>query len=372
MLRQTLENFTRKEVPREKDRFYDQSTDYPFELFQKLADIGMTGIFVPVNYGGMGLGAVDIALAMETLTYGSITASSILMPTSLGTQLFIKGATDEQKNHFLPKIVKGEVRTSLGLSEPHSGSDAASLKTRAVRSGDHWIINGSKMWSSGADVASHLMVAARTNPDVPKQSGISIFIVDSSTPGISISRIETLGPKSQSTCQVFYDNVKVPASHLLGGDPGLNQGWKFLHSSLSLERLEIAALTNGLAQRALDDAIDFVNTREAFDQKVGKFQSIQHMAAEMATKIEAGKALTYRAAALMDANEPHDKEVTMAKIFVTETAKEVCLTGIQMMGGYGYSMDFDLQRYLRRTLVQTIGGGTTQVLYNVIARQIGM
>ena len=234
------------------------------------------------------------------------------------------------------------------------------------------MINGSKMWSSGADVATHLMVAARTDPNLPKQKGISVFIVDPKTAGISISRVPTLGPKAQGTCQVFYDDVRVPADSLLGGEAGLNQGWRFLHGSLSLERLELAALTLGLAQRALDDAIAFVNDREAFGQKVGKFQAIQHMAADMATRLEAGRALTYKAAALMEAGEPHDKEVTMAKVFVTETANKICLTGIQMMGGYGYSMEFDLQRYLRRTLVQTIGGGTTQVLRNVIARHLGV
>jgi alkylation response protein AidB-like acyl-CoA dehydrogenase len=372
MLRDSLAEFVRREVPREKDREYDQSPDYPYDLFQKLADIGMTGLFIPTEYGGMGRGPVDIALAMETLTYGSITSTSVLMPTSLGTQLLIHGGSDEQRSTLLPMVVRGEARSSFGLSEPHSGSDAASLRTRAVRDGSDWVINGSKMWSSGADVATHLFVAARTNTEVAKQRGISVFIVDPKTPGITISRVATLGPKAQGTCQVFYDDVRVPADALLGGEAGLDQGWRFLHSSLSLERLELAALTLGLSQRALDDSIMFVNDREAFGQKVGKFQAIQHMAADMATRLEAGRALTYKAAALMEAGQPHDKEVTMAKVFVTETANKICLNGIQMMGGYGYSMEFDLQRYLRRTLVQTIGGGTTQVLRNVIARHLGM
>jgi alkylation response protein AidB-like acyl-CoA dehydrogenase len=294
------------------------------------------------------------------------------MPTSLGTQLVIHGGTEEQRRTLLPMVVRGEARSSFGLSEPHSGSDAASLRTRAVRDGDDWVINGSKMWSSGADVATHLFVAARTDPNVAKQKGISVFIVDPKTPGISISRVPTLGPKAQGTCQVFYDDVRVPGDALLGGEVGLNQGWRFLNASLSLERIELAALTLGLSQRALDDAVGFVNDREAFGQTVGKFQAIQHMAADMATRLEAGRALTYKAAALMEAGAPHDKEVVMAKVFVTETANKICLNGIQMMGGYGYSMEFDLQRYLRRTLVQTIGGGTTQVLRNVIARHLGM
>jgi len=372
MLRDMLSSFVRKEVPREKDREYDRSPEYPYDLWEKLAALGMMGLFVPEEYGGMGLGEVDIALALETLTYGSITASSILMPTSLGTQLILHGGTEEQKRDLLPRICRGEIRNSFGLSEPHSGSDAASLRTRAVRDGDEWVINGAKMWSSGADVATHLMVAARTNPDVPKQRGISAIIVPVDTPGIEISRIDTLGPKAQGTCQVFYDDVRVPYENVVGGEDGIDKGWKFLNASLSLERLELAAMTLGLSQRALDDAIDFVNDREAFDQKVGKFQAIQHMAADMATQLEAGRALTYRAAALMEAGEPHDKEVVMAKVFVTEAANKICMNGVQMLGGYGYSMEYDMQRYLRRTLVQTIGGGTTQVLRNVIARHLGM
>ena len=372
MLRKALSDFVRREVPREKDRAYDESADYPYDLFQKLADMGMIGLYIPPEYGGQGMGPVSIALAMETLTYGSITSTSILMPTSLGTQTILHGGAEEQKQLWLSQIAAGKVRTSFGLSEPHSGSDAASLKTKAMRDGDEWVISGSKMWSSGADVATHLIVAARTDPDVAKQRGISCFIIDQNTPGITIQRIPTLGPKAQGTCQVFYDDVRIPYDRLIGGEDGLNRGWRFLNASLSLERLQLASMTLGLAQRALDDAIAFVNNREAFGQTVGKFQAIQHMAADMATRIEAGRALTYRAAALMEAGEPHDKEVTMAKVFVTETANKVCLTGIQMMGGYGYSMEFDLQRYLRRTLVQTIGGGTTQVLRNVIARHIGL
>ena len=372
LLCKSLRDFVQREVPREKDRAYDQSTDYPYDLFQKLADIGMLGIFIPTEYGGLGLGPIDTALAMETLTYGSITSSSILMPTSLGTQLILHGGSEGQKKEWLPQIVRGEVRTSFGLSEPHSGSDAASLKTKAVLDGDHWVINGTKMWSSGADVATHLVIAARTDASVAKQKGISAFILDRETPGVTISRIDTLGPKAQSTCQVFYDDVRVPAGNLIGEDEGLNRGWRFLNASLSLERLELAAMTIGLAQRALDDAIEFVNHREAFGQTVGKFQAIQHMAADMATQIEAGRALTQKAAALMETGEPHDKEVTMAKVFVTEATTKICIEGIQMLGGYGYSMEFDMQRYLRRALVQTVGGGTTQVLRNVIARQIGM
>jgi alkylation response protein AidB-like acyl-CoA dehydrogenase len=196
--------------------------------------------------------------------------------------------------------------------------------------------------------------------------------VERGTPGIAITPIQTLGPKSQNTCQVFYDNVKVKAVDILGGPQGLNQGWRLLHGTLSLERLEMAAMAVGLAQRALDDAIEYVNNREAFGQRVGKFQAIQHMVAERATEIEAGRALTYRAAALMAAGEPHDKEVTMAKVFTTETATRTCLDGVQMLGGYGYSMEYDMQRFLRRALVGTIGGGTTQVLRSVIARQLGM
>lgn len=372
MLQQSVEDFIAKECSREKSRRYYDQEEYPYDLFEKLAQAGMVGMFVPTEYGGSGFGPVETALVMETLVYGSITAGSLLMPTSLGAQLLMYGGTEEQKQTMLPQIVRGKVRVSFGLSEPHSGSDAASLKLRAVKSGDYFVLNGTKMWTTGADVATHIMVAARTDPQAPKHKGISIFIVERDTPGITVHPIETLGPKSQKTCQVFYEDVKVHAANVLGGEQGLNAGWKMLLSTLALERLEMAAMAVGLARRALDDAIEFVNNREAFGQKVGKFQAIQHMCAERATEIEAGRALMYRAAALMAAGEPHDKEVAMAKVFTTEIATRTCLDGVQMLGGYGYSMEYDMQRFLRRALVGTIGGGTTQVLRSLIARQLGM
>ena len=372
MLKDNVEDFVSRHTSSALDRELDEQKKYPFDLFAKMADAGFIGHFIPEEYGGLGLGPVETVILMETLTYGSTAASSALMPTSLGTQIVLHGGTEEQKETILPLIVSGQMRASFGLSEPHSGSDAASLKLKAERDGDEFVLNGTKMWTTGADVATHLMVAGRTDPQAPKHRGISVFIVDATVPGITITRIETLGSRSQSTCQVFYDDVRVPASSILGGEEGLGQGWRFLGASLALERLEMAAIAVGLAQRALDDAIAFVNDREAFGSKVGKFQAIQHMAASNAINIEAARALLYRAASLMAQGEPCDKEIVMAKVFATETATQVSLDGIQMLGGYGYSMEFDMQRYLRRALVGTIGGGTSQVLRNVIARQLGM
>lgn len=371
-LRRSVEDFVARETSSALDRDLDENERYPFDLFQKMGEAGFIGHFIPVEYGGLGLGPVETVVLMETLTHGSTAASSALMPTSLGSQILLHGGTEEQKLHYLPRISAAELRMSFGLSEPHSGSDAASLKLRAVRDGDSYVLNGTKMWTTGADVATHLMVAARTDTDAPKHKGISVIIVDADTPGITVQRIKTLGSRSQSTCQVFYDDVRVPADRVLGGEAGLGQGWRYLNASLALERLEIAAMSVGLSQRALDDAIAFVGDREAFGRKIADFQSIRHMAAANAVKIEAGRALTYRAAALMAAGEPCDKEIVMAKLFTTETQTQVCLDGVQMMGGYGYSMEFDMQRYLRRSLVGTIGGGTTQVLRDVVARQIGM
>jgi len=371
-LRDMMADFVRKEVPREKDREYDRQEEFPYDLLAKMTDVGLTGMFTPEEYGGIALSPVSIALAIETLTYGSIAASAVIIPTSLVTQLLVHGGTEEQKAALLPGIAQGKVIASFGLSEPHSGSDATSLRTRATRDGDHWVIQGSKMWSSSAHVATHLIVAARTDATASKKGGISVFIIDPKTPGVSISLIDTIGSKSTGTCQVFYDDVRIPADAVLGGEEGINQGWRFLNMSLSLERLELASLSLGLGQRALDDAIEFVNNREAFGQVVGKFQAIQHMVADLATRLEAGRALTYRAAALMEAGLPHTKEVVMAKVFVSELVKEICISGMQMLGGYGYTRDFDMERYFRRAALQTIGGGTTQVLRNVLAKQIGM
>ena len=372
-LQDSVRDFVRKQCSAEDDRRFDEEPQYPYELFDRLADAGMLGVFIPEAYGGLGLGPVEIALVLEELTYGSLGAASLLMPTSLASQLLIHGGTPRQKSDMLPRIVRGECRISFGLSEPQSGSDAASLRLRATPDQDGgYLLNGTKMWTTGADVATHLMVAARTDTTRPKHRGISVFLLEKNIAGLTVTPIRTLGPKGQNTCQVFYSDVRASAQDVLGGPEGLNEGWTFLGSSLALERLEMAALAVGLAQRALDDAIAYVKDREAFGQRVSKFQAIQHMVAERATEIEAARSLTYRAAALMASGQAHDRAVTMAKVFATEVAIRTCLDGVQMLGGYGYSLDYSMQRYLRRALVGTIGGGTTQVLRSLIARQLGM
>lgn len=373
MLREAIQQFLARHCSPELDREFDEKATYPFEWFQLMADMGLVGHFIPAEYGGQDMGPVETTIIMETLAYGSVAAMSALMPTSLGTQLFMHGGLEEQRREFLPKIAAGEARVSFGLSEPHSGSDAASLRLKATRTpeGDY-LLNGSKMWTTGADVATHLMVAARTDNDGPKQKGITIFIVDPKSPGVSVNRLSMLGSRSQSTCQVFYDDVRVPASRILGGEEALGRGWPMILSTLALERLEMAAMAVGLGQRAIDDAIAFVNEREAFGQRVSQFQAVRHMLADHATQLEAGRALTYRAAALMAAGETCEREVVMAKVFATEACKAACMDGIQLLGGYGYSMDFPMQLYMRRSLIGTIGGGTTQVLRDVIGRYIGV
>lgn len=373
MLRDAVNQFVARHCSVQLDREFDEKAIYPFEWFKLMAEMGLVGHFIPSEYGGQDMGPVETCVIMETLGRGSVAAMSALMPTSLGTQLFMQGGTEKQRREFLPKIAAGEARVSFGLSEPHSGSDAASLRLKATRdaNGDY-LLNGSKMWTTGADVATHLMVAARTSSDGPKQKGITIFIVDPKSPGITVERLSMLGSRSQSTCQVFYDDVRVPASRILGGEEGVGFGWPMILGTLALERLEMAAMAVGLGQRAIDDAIAFVNDREAFGQKVSQFQAVRHMLADNATKIEAARALTYKAAALMAAREPCEREIIMAKVFATEACKAACLDGIQLLGGYGYSMDFPMQLYMRRSLIGTIGGGTTQVLRDVIGRFIGV
>lgn len=373
LLREAVNQFVARHCSAKLDREFDQTATYPFEWFRLMAEMGLVGHFIPSEYGGQDMGPVETCIIMETLGYGSVAAMSALMPTSLGSQILMHSGTDAQRRELLPQIAAGEARVSFGLSEPHSGSDAASLKLRATLHTDgDYRLNGTKMWTTGADVATHLMVAARTSNDGPKQKGITIFIVDPKSPGITIERLSMLGSRSQSTCQVFYDDVRVPASRILGGEEGLGHGWPAILGTLALERLEMAAMAVGLGQRALDDAIAFVNDREAFGQKVSQFQAVRHMLADNATKLEAARALTYKAAALMAAREPCDREITMAKVFATETCKAACLDGIQLLGGYGYSMEFPMQLYMRRSLIGTIGGGTTQVLRDVIGRFIGV
>lgn len=372
-MRATLHTLGRKWFTSEFERHYDREPEFPSGLWADMAELGLPGLLVPERWGGLGLGPVDVVNVHETLHMLSVVAASALFPTSLATQLLVHGGSEQQRDDLLPLVARGEIKMSFGLTEPRSGSDAAALVSRGERSaGARWVLNGSKTFITAANIADYVFIVVRTNPEVRGGGGLSVAIVPTDAAGLVIRPIDTLGPKFQTACEIFLDNVEVAEEDFLGGADNLDGGWRAVRSSLDLERLTLAAQAVGLAQRALDDVKAFLADRVTFGQPVSKYQAIQHLIADLATANEAGRALVYAAARAMEEGADCSSEVSMAKLFTTETTRRVCLEVVQLFGGYGYTREYPAERYLRRSLVGTIGGGTSQIQRTIIARGLGM
>ena len=279
---------------------------------------------------------------------------------------------EKQKQFFLPKIAQGEILFSYALTEPNVGSDAAAVQTTATKNSNGFKLNGTKMLITGADQADYILTLTRTDKDVPKHKGLTMFILDRKKKGINIRPMAKLGYKGSSCCEIVLNEVEVNADDILGGKDCINNGWSQVLATLDVEHLEIAACGVGLAQGAFDEAIRYAKEREQFGQPIGRFQAIQHMLAEMATEIQTARLLLYYTTWLMEQNKPCALESAMAKYYASEVAKRVSLEGLQIFGGYGYMMEYDIQRFVRDSLILPIGGGTTEILKNIIARRLGL
>lgn len=371
MLRKTVQEFVNRDCPRELVRKLDEKDEFPRQLFEKLADMGITGIGIPEEYGGQGGDITDVAIMTEELSKRYPALSWVLGLSLLyGGDMIYRSGSEQQKKFYLPKIAKGELLFSFALTEPDAGSDAANQHTTAVRDGDNYIINGTKIFITGGYESDFIMTMTRT--DKPKYKGLTYFLVSTESKGFNKRKLDKLGYKGSSACELVYDNVAVPEENILGGPEGLNNGWKYMVDLLNDERVLLAAGGLGIAEAAYEDALQYAKERVQFGQPIGKFQAIAHMLVEMATKIEAARLLTYEAAWLITQNMPYAKECSMAKYYATEIAKEVSLQGLQIFGGYGYMMDCDMQRYVRDAILLPIGGGTTEIEKNIIASMIGL
>jgi acyl-CoA dehydrogenase len=342
----------------------------PREAYQALARHGWFGLILPPEYGGSGGSAIDLAILLEeagrhfeelgiwafrTLTYG-------------GYALMQHG-TPEQKAELLPKILKGELSFCFGLTEPESGSDAAALKTRATRSNDGYVINGQKVFTSGMDISDYCLLVTRTSSDGKKQQGITNFLVDTRLPGIEVRRIPTLGQRAIGTTQVFYSDVKVPPSARLGEE---GKGWEAVDSYLWYERLCLSAARTGAALAAFDYALDYAKNRQQFGQSIGKFQAISHKLADMKVMLDVSRMMTYRFAWLMTQGQATRHDAAVLKLYTGETYKAVSDLGLQILGGYGYCMEYPMQRFFRDSRLAVIGGGTSEIQRNIIARGLGL
>lgn len=337
------------------------------DLYAKVAELGWLGVAVPEAYGGSGGGMVDLCLFLEEMAYGQIPIAGFSV-TAITAGAYERFGTDAQKEEILGGIAKGAVE-AIAMSEPEAGSDVGALRCKAVRENGGYTINGQKTWISEAHVADHILLVCRTDDSGSKHEGLTMLNIPKGTEGVEIRGIDTMGGRVVN--DVFFDDVHIPAENLLGAE---GKAWMQLMAGLNVERLIIAAQSLGLARRAMDDTLVYVKERKQFGRPIGSFQTISHRLADLATELECSRLLTYDVAARVDADPTQlfPREASMAKLKVTETAKKISLEGMQMMGGYGYATEYDMERHVRTTLVSTIYGGTSEIQREIIAKTMGL
>ena len=362
-----VQNFAEKEIaPRAEE--IDATDQFPREIFKRMGELGIFGLPFPEKYGGSGGDYLGQVIALEEISRVSGTVGIILdAQTSLCCEPIYLFGTEEQKLKYLPSLLKGEKIGAFGLTEPQAGSDAGSTRTRAVRQGDEWIINGQKRFITNGSLADVVVVTAKTDPEKGTR-GISAFIVEKGTPGFKPGRDEIkMGLRGSVTSELFFEDVHVPAGNLLGKE---NEGFKQFLTTLDAGRIAISAMALGLAQGAFDKAVAYSRERVQFDQPISKFQAVQWMIAEMAMDIDAARLLVNRAAWLKTTGQRFTQEAAMAKLFTTEASERVCYKAIQIHGGYGYTRDYAVERMYRDQRLCAIGEGTNEIQHLIIARNV--
>lgn len=368
LMRDSLRSFLTRECPIEYVRACDEDERFPFELYDKLAAEGWLGLPIPEAYGGMGGTCTDLAVFLEEFARHFEAGANIFYTTIvIATDAITHFGTEAQKRELLPKLAKGEIRFAFSLSEPNSGSDAASLRTRAVLEGDQWVINGQKMFCSCAQEADYILLMARSDAEAPKHKGITMFLLDPKTPGVEIRKLKKLGLKPMDLNEIFLSDVRLPKDAIIGT---VNNGWSNALKTLDYERCCLSAVNVGAAQTVLDKSVAYTNEREQFGQKISSFQLTRAKLADMDMEIEAARLLLYRSANLVDRGIPNNKQSAMANLYSSETYVRAALNGMRMMGGWGYLMEFDMQRHFRDSKLAEIGGGTSEILRIIISREI--
>ena len=370
LFHRTVNDFVDQHCPREYVRECDQQRCYPYAFYAKVAEQGWFGLPLPEAYGGANADVIYLTILSELLAKNSFDISAGYSMIVWGAMKVARFGTEEQRQHYLPRVVTGEQRFSLSMTEPGAGSDAAALILRATEDGDHWVLNGNKVFSTGADARGNtIIVAGRTDNTGPKHRGVTLFLVDNTTPGLELRRLPTLSRRTLGTNEGFYTDVRVPKTRVLGE---LHNGWRPLMEYLEIERVGGAAMYMGSAQTAVSDALRYAKEREQFGQPIGKFQVIQHMLADMQTEVDAARLVTYQAAWLLNEGIRCRKEASMAKLYASETLLKVATQGMQILGGYAQLPEYDMERYWRDAKQATVGGGTSQIQRNIIAKELGL
>ncbi|MCC2033189.1 acyl-CoA dehydrogenase family protein [Microbacterium allomyrinae] len=350
-------------------REWENEGRYPTEIVEGLKELGLFGMTIPEEYGGLDLDPVSFAIVFEELARGWMGIAGVLGSHSLSCRMIATHGTAEQKEKYLPALATGERRTGLGLTEPDAGTDVQGIRTVATRTDTGYLVNGTKTWITNARYADPLPVMVKTDRTTsPAHKGMSILLVDKDTPGYSVLKdIPKLGYKGPESSEVLLENVEVPAENLLGGVEG--RGMQQVLSALEWGRVNIAARSVGLAQRAFDEALAYSQQREAFGQPISQFQAIQLKLAQMGTNVQAARLMAYWAASKL-AEGRADGPTGMAKIFCSDIALEAAIDSMKVHGGYGYSKEYEIERLYRDAPLMSIGEGTNDVLRTVVAKSL--
>ena len=369
LFRDTMRKFVDEQI-RPVAREWEAAGRYPEELVTTMRQLGLFGLSVPAEYGGLEADMVSLALAFEEISRGWMGVAGILGSHSLSCWMIASYGTAEQKQRYLPELATGQRRTGIALTEPGAGSDLQGISTTARRDGDSYVINGRKTWITNARHADPLPVLVKTDPAaVPAHRGMSVLLVDAGTAGFEVVRdLPKLGYHGPETCELVLDEARVPAGQLLGGTEG--HGLQQVLGALETGRINVAARAVGVAQEAYDQALRYAGEREAFGQKIAQFQAVQLKLADMAMKLQAARLLVFWAASKADAGQRTDLESGMAKVYASEVALESSFTAMQVHGAYGYSREFTVERLYRDAPLMVIGEGTNDILRTVIAKAL--
>ncbi len=368
-MRQEVRRFGENEVlPHAKE--YDVEEKYPHDIVDKAAEMSLTGMSIPVEYGGAGYSPLDNMIVAEELFSIDPGIGFCILASGFGCEAIMEFGTDEQKEEYLPDVAKGDAVSGAAISEPHAGSDVSSISTRAEKDGDEWIINGNKMWISNGTVGDFFVVLCQTDPDADgRYNGFSQIIVESDRDGFQADKITgKLGIRASDTAELIFDDVRVPEENLVG-----TQGMGFLQQMQFFDatRTGVAAQGVGIAKGAAERALEYAQEREQFGRPIGEFQAIQHKLADMHTKIEAARMLTYKSAWSVENTDGQiTKLASMAKEYASRIAVDVANEAVQIHGGSGYVNDFDVERFYRDAKITQIYEGTTEIQKNIIAREL--
>lgn len=370
MMRDSVRKLMDEVATPEYVRRLDREQRYPDELYAAWVELGILGLPFPEAYGGLGGSVLDLVLVAEEISRKSPDFYMAFSGSVFCGLNIVRKGSEEQKRHWLPQLLAGKIKMSISMSEPDAGSDVGAMRASARRDGAHYVVSGQKLWATGAGARDNVINAyLRTDPQANIRQGMSLLLIDNDAPGVKLRKLDMLGRRCTGTYEIFFDGVRVPAERLIGGE---NNGWSCVLAGLQAERICSAAGNLGAAQACLDLSVEYAKERRQFGRPIGSNQALAHMLADLAAELEAARALTWRAAWRVSQGEDALREISMAKLLTSELYVKIANAGMQIFGGYGYSMEFDMQRHYRDARAATVAAGTSQMQRNLIAGLMGL